>query len=279
MDAADQIRIDSENSEFWNTLCGSVFAQSIGVTDDSPASLARFDDWFFRLYPYLDGHLDLDDLKGRRVLEVGLGYGSVGQKIAAAGADYMGLDIAAGPVGMMRRRLRQSGLSGDATQGSILAAPFDEASFDVVVAIGCLHHTGDLLGAIRACRRLLRTGGRLTMMVYYAYSYRRWGQAPAETRRYLLRELAGYRGAAAGAQTQHRAAYDVDLEGNAAPHTDWISRRSLRDYFRRAGFGSFSDRLENIDQAGPHKSRPREELLGTPWPKIWGLDLYATARV
>ena len=130
MDAADQIRIDSENSEFWNTLCGSVFAQSIGVTDDSPASLARFDDWFFRLYPYLDGHLDLDDLKGRRVLEVGLGYGSVGQKIAAAGADYMGLDIAAGPVGMMRRRLRQSGLSGDATQGSILAAPFDEASFE-----------------------------------------------------------------------------------------------------------------------------------------------------
>ncbi|HWA21427.1 MAG TPA: class I SAM-dependent methyltransferase [Caulobacterales bacterium] len=278
MTADVQDHIDTANNAFWNTLCGTTFANSIGVTDDSPASLGRFDEWFFKLYPYLEDHVRSNELAGKRVLEVGLGYGSVGQRLAQAGADYMGLDIADGPVEMMRHRLRQAKLPGDATCASILNPPFPPASFDAVIAIGCLHHTGDLKGAIAQCRRLLKPGGRLTMMVYYAYSYRQWGQAKAETRHYLLRELMGYRGVVAGAKAAHRAAYDTDLEGNAAPHTDWISQTSLRRLFRDAGFRSSSTKLENIDQAGFHKDRPREEWLETMWPQIWGLDLYATAE-
>ena len=38
-------------------------------------------------------------LKDKRALEIGLGYGSLSQKMAEAGAGYTGLDIAAGPVG------------------------------------------------------------------------------------------------------------------------------------------------------------------------------------
>jgi SAM-dependent methyltransferase len=269
--------LDSANHDFWNTLCGSTFAKSIGVVDDSPASLKLFDDWYFRIYPYLDSHLGLENVRGKRVLEVGLGYGSVGQKLAEAGADYMGLDIASGPVAMMRHRLKQAGLPGDATCSNILDPPFADGHFDVIVAIGCLHHSGDLPGAIRRCRRLLRAGGRLTMMVYYSYSYRQWENAKSETLQLLQRELCGYRGVLAGAKAAHRAAYDTDGEGNAAPHTDWISKASLRYYFKTAGFRSSVLKLENIDQAGPYKDRTREELLETPWPQFWGLDLYATA--
>ncbi len=53
-----------------------------------------------------------------RVLEIGLGYGTVGQLLAQAGAVYHGLDIAAGPVEMMRQRLRWEGLEGEARAGS-----------------------------------------------------------------------------------------------------------------------------------------------------------------
>lgn len=268
--------VDSNNAAFWNELCGTQLAKSIGVTDNSPASLKRFDDWYFGFYPYLFVHIPFEDMQGKDVLEIGLGYGTVAQRLAEAGARYEGLDIAAGPVGMVNHRLNQSGLPGKAQQGSILEAPFPDQSFDFVVAIGCLHHTGNLQRAIDECHRVLRPGGKLVMMVYYAYSYRRWAQVPKETLGYMGRELIGYRGVMGNSAAGERAAYDANQSGDAAPHTDWISVRSLRRYCRK--FRSYSAHIENIDNGYPfHTSPQRRELLKTSYPRWIGLDLYATA--
>jgi 2-polyprenyl-3-methyl-5-hydroxy-6-metoxy-1,4-benzoquinol methylase len=78
---------------------------SLGIADRSAASLAIFDAWYFRLYPYLDKHLRPAELSGRKVLEVGLGYGSVAQRLARQGAIYSGFDIATGPVELVNHRL------------------------------------------------------------------------------------------------------------------------------------------------------------------------------
>ena len=83
--------VDTSNSEFWNELCGSQLARTLGVTDSSIPSLKRFDDWYFDFYPYLLPFVSAAGLKGRRVLEVGLGYGSLSQKVAEFGATYTGL--------------------------------------------------------------------------------------------------------------------------------------------------------------------------------------------
>jgi SAM-dependent methyltransferase len=266
----------ARNVSFWNELCGTTFARALAVTDDSPASLKRFDDWYFAFYPYLFIHIPFEDMKGKDVLEVGLGYGTVSQRIAEAGARYLGLDIAPGPVWMANHRLQQAGLSGQAQQGSILAADFADESFDFVVAIGCLHHTGDLRGAIDECHRILRPGGKLVFMVYYAYSYRRFYQARRETTQYALRELFGYRGVQGALAAKERAAYDANSAGEAAPHTDFVSVRSLRHLCRN--FSSFAGQTENIDNGTPfEKAAPRRELLKTLWPRLCGLDLYATA--
>jgi SAM-dependent methyltransferase len=267
----------ARNASFWNELCGTSFAKALGVIDDSPGSLKRFDDWYFAFYPYLLIHIPFEDMQAKDVLEVGLGYGTVSQRIAEVGARYHGLDIAAGPVWMANHRLAQAGLYGQARQGSILKADFfSNSSFDFVVAIGCLHHTGDLQTALDECHRILRPGGKLFCMVYNAYSYRRFYQARRETIRYAFRELLGYRGVAEAPTSKERAAYDANAAGDAAPHTDFISRRSLRHLCRK--FSSFSVQSENIDNGTPfEKSAPRRELLKTLWPRICGLDLYATA--
>jgi len=274
--SASSDEVSNRNAAFWSELCGTQLARSIGVTDDSPQSLKRFDDWYFSFYPYLFEHIPFAAMQGKDVLEVGLGYGTVSQRIAESGARYSGLDIAPGPVHMANHRLRQSGLPGAAQVGSILEAPFADASFDLVVAIGCLHHTGDLRRATDECRRLLRPGGKLVFMVYYAYSYRRLVQAPRHTLGYALRELAGYRGVVGASSERERAAYDASTSGEGAPHTDWISKRSLRSLCR--DFSAFECRTENIDNGVPFRwSRPRAELLKTPIPRWIGLDLYATA--
>jgi SAM-dependent methyltransferase len=218
----------------------------------------------------------LDELSGLEVLEVGLGYGSLAQKIAASGARYTGLDIAKGPVEMVRHRLRQAGLSGTAIQGSILAAPFADRSFDRIITIGCLHHTGEMRRAVNECRRLLRAGGLLTVMVYYAYSYRRWAQARMQTLRYLCAELSGYRGVVAPLSESETWSYDHNREGKVAPHTDFISVKSLRSLC--GAFVAFEWKLRNIAQEPPFKNRLREELLNTWWPDICGLEIYATAK-
>jgi SAM-dependent methyltransferase len=119
-----------------------------GITDASIDSLRRYDDNFLRYYPYLDRHIPWRDLRGKHVLEVGLGYGTVSQKLAENGAFFTGIDIAATPVAMVNHRLRQCGLAGEAIQGNILMPPFADGSFDAIVAIGCLHHTGNLGGSL-----------------------------------------------------------------------------------------------------------------------------------
>jgi SAM-dependent methyltransferase len=271
-----QDEISQKNAEFWSELCGSQLARSIGVTDSSVASLKKSDDWYFDFYPYLFDHIPFSKLKDKNVLEIGLGYGTVAQRIAESGAFYTGLDIAAGPVAMVNHRLQQNSLSGKALQGSILDPPFAPESFDTIIAIGCLHHTGDLAAAISHCHRLLRTGGSFIFMVYYAYSYRRWSQAPRNTFRYLFDEMNGERRVVGVAESKDRAAYDTNSAGEGAPHTDWISRKSLAVYCQE--FSSFKSAIENIDSEAPFKPWSRSQLLKTKIPFLMGLDLYATAQ-
>lgn len=267
--------ISKNNAAFWDELCGSHLAKSLGIADSSIQSLARFDDWYFDFYPYLFDHIPFSSMRGKRVLEVGLGYGTVAQRLAESGAVYTGLDIAQGPVSMVNQRLNQSKLMGEAVQGSILESQFPESTFDYVVAIGCLHHTGDLRCAIEQCHRLLKPGGQLIFMVYYAYSYRRFRMTPFLTIKNMLKEIFGYRGVVGNGSNRQRVAYDAGSKGGGAPHTDWISARSLKDYC--GSFTSFESTNENIDQEAPFWFTPRKELLKTKWPSILGLDIYATA--
>jgi len=273
--AQAQSATDEANTGFWDELCGSQLARSIGVVDDSPASLARFDAWYFDFYPYLQPWVPLAEMRGRDVLEIGLGYGSLSQVLAGTGAQYVGLDIAAGPVRMVNHRLKSANLPGHAQCGSILAPPFEPASFDFIVAVGSLHHTGNLQLAVDTCHALLRPGGTLCFMVYYAYSYRQLVQNRTASLAHADAETRGFRGVMGQVDAGMRAAYDADAAGRGAPHTDFVSRASLRRICRR--FERFDAKLMNIDQEPPFDATPRRQLLESEWPAKVGLDLYAKA--
>jgi SAM-dependent methyltransferase len=267
-----QSEIDAQNRRFWDELCGTALAKSLGVTDSSPPSLARFDKWYLDFYPYLLKHVPVELMAGKRVLEIGLGYGTLSQKIAEAGAIYSGLDIAAGPVAMVNQRLSQSGLSGKAVQGSVLEAPFGDGEFDWVVSIGCLHHTGNLQRALDECWRLLKPGGQAAIMVYSAYSYRQWFKQPLPTLRQTLAE----RGAAStpvSARTDaQRAAYDASTkDGTGAPETAFTSAAAMRRLARRWSHCKVT--RENIGQESIFRFLPRDVACRMFGP-VLGLDLY-----
>ena len=167
--------LDSKNSNFWTELCGTGLAINLGISDFSELSLKKFDDYYLNYYPFLKKYLHLSQVENKDVLEIGLGYGTVSSLLIKAKAKYIGLDIAEGPVGVVNLRTSYlpDNLAAKAQQGSALDNSFPDASLDYVIAIGSLHHTGDLKRAIAECHRVLRPGGKLCFMVYYSYSYRR----------------------------------------------------------------------------------------------------------
>jgi ubiquinone/menaquinone biosynthesis C-methylase UbiE len=267
--------VTAANAAFWDELCGSGFAQSLGITEQTPESLRRFDAAYMAFYPYLFDYLPVATLPGKRILEIGLGYGTLGQLVAGLGTDYTGLDIAATPVSMMQRRLTWLGLDEDsarAIQGSALEMPFEDASFDMVYAIGSLHHTGDLPRALAEVRRVLRPGGTTVFMVYNARSFRR-----ATMRVRTAKEQA--RGRLRDRGASERARYDTNSAGDAAPHTDFVTRRWLRTTLRDLGYSEMRVQARNWDDMyvrGRHL--PRAAMLGTA-DRVAGLDLYVTATL
>jgi SAM-dependent methyltransferase len=265
--------IDAANAAFWDTLCGSHLAQMLGVTDNGPGSLKRFDDWFFDFYPYLLTHVPVQTFKGKRVIEIGLGYGSLSQKILEAGAEYVGMDIALGPVAQSRHRMQQSGLHGEGIQRSFLDNGLPDSSFDAVVAIGCFHHTGNVQRCFDETWRILKPGGTAHLMVYNRYSHRRWMQNRESFKREFLKETFGLLDTAK-AEESERAANDTNLDGVAAPETVFLSAREIKRRMRR--FSKVKVIKENMDDSSdPQWDRKR--VLDS-WGRWMGLDCYIVAR-
>jgi SAM-dependent methyltransferase len=269
-------QIDRANAEFWNELCGTGLATAAGISGRSPEALARFDREFLSFYPYLKRYVQAHLTGGVSVLEIGLGYGTLGQHIAAADARYYGLDLAEGPVEMMRYRLRMLGAVPNVIRGSAYSLPFGPNSFDLVVSIGCFHHTGHLHGCIDEVHRVLRPRGTAVVMLYNQFSYRQWLQFPFHT-------LAALAGEVISGPADHRAnerqrrLYDMNSKGTAAPETVLVSTRRARSLFR--DYSHVEVRKENCDNIVPggRLLSLRQRCLSTFGPHA-GLDLYITAR-
>lgn len=258
-----QSAVDTENAAFWDTLCGWNLAQSAGITGRGPDDLRRFDDLYLGFYPYLENYVP-KDFGGKKVLEVGLGYGTLGQLIASRNADYYGADIAEAPVANMRRRLSWLGQPEDhAVQASVVELPFEDETFDYVYSIGCLHHTGDLERSVAEVHRVLATDGRAVVMLYNRNSLRRLRYA-------LVRALRGPRGGSL--DDELRGVYDAHDSGEAAPHTDFVSRGEVRRLFRN--FARVKIDVRNFD--GYAFGIKREWFLGN-LARAVGLDLYIVA--
>ena len=271
MSARAQEQIDSSNAEFWDELCGTRLAQSVGINDASPESLARYDAAYLDFYPYLERYMPAPDEEGR-VLEVGLGYGTVGQRLAASRLEYHGVDIAEGPVRMMRHRLGHLGVADAEARvrvASVLDLPHDSGFFDRFYSIGCLHHTGDIPGSVSEAHRVLRPGGTAVVMLYAKHSYRQAGLA--------LKSLPGrLRRGGHDHDEWLRWRWDHNLAGEAAPFTEYSSTAEVGRMF--GDFSSVEIRRENFDSSRVlwRFYIPRERLLGLP-ARLAGRDLYVTA--
>jgi SAM-dependent methyltransferase len=276
-----QEKIDEENKLFWNELCGTQLAKELGVKDGSPESLGKFDNFYLDYYPYLTDYLHLDQVQGKNVLEVGLGYGTVSQLLACANAHYHGLDIAANAVAMAKHRLAQNNKTGDVRVGSMVTCPFPDNYFDYVISIGCFHHTGNFQACIDQTHRILKEGGKAIIMVYNKFSLRQWVWWPFKTTKNLIGQY--NKNARASVSQAQRRAYDASCTQEAAPMTEFFSVREIEAIFN--AYRSVHVTRENFDEAfkinigrfNLYKFKSRKHYLASNLVRHLGLDLYIEA--
>ena len=120
--------------------------------------------------PFLPEFFRYAKLRGKRVLEIGVGNGIDAVEMARAGASYSGIDVTERHVELTRANFAQSGLS--ATQlirGDFLEHSFAEP-FDAVYSFGVLHHIPQEREYLARVREVLKPDGRLLAGFYSRYS-------------------------------------------------------------------------------------------------------------
>lgn len=269
-----QETLNASNEQFWTDLCGSQMAREVGVTEITAESLQRYDDAYLSFYPYLTDHVPPEALRGKKVLEIGLGYGTLGTRLMKAGAEYTGVDISPGPIEMMQYRMEAYGLSGELHQGDFLSMDLAGQTFDAVVSIGCLHHTGSLEQGINRVHSVLNPGGLAMVMVYNAFSYRHWIEHPLKTLGHGLSEMISP--PTPSESDTLRTMYDSDSDGAGCPFTEFSSIKRLEQLF--SDFSSFSCTKENCadGKIANFKFADRKTLLPI-LGRALGIDLYCQA--
>ncbi|GMV42778.1 MAG: hypothetical protein AMXMBFR64_44940 [Myxococcales bacterium] len=130
------------------------------------------------------------ELRGRaaRVLDVGCGTGATLAALArvvGAEGDVRGVEPDAGALEFCARR----GLSG-VVQGRAEALPFDDGSFDLVLALDVIEHIEDDAAAVRELARVTRPGGAVLVTVpAHPLLWSRHDEALHHVRRYRRGEL------------------------------------------------------------------------------------------
>lgn len=107
-----------------------------------------------------------DAFRERRVLDVGCGPGWISVQYALRGAHVDSVDLTERAVDLTNAHLAHRGLSATVRVGNAEDLPFDDATFDLVVSSGVLHHTPNTPQAFSECLRVLKPGGRAKITLY-----------------------------------------------------------------------------------------------------------------
>lgn len=164
---------DSELKErvraFWQAHpCGTKFSDA---ATGSREFFDRIEQHRFEKEWHIPEAADFAGAQGLRVLEIGCGIGTDGLQFAKAGAIYTGVDLTEAAVELAQKNFSSAGVSGEFKVADAEHLDFPDESFDLVYSHGVLHHTPDIQAAVKEVYRVLKRGGRATVMLYHRGSY------------------------------------------------------------------------------------------------------------
>lgn len=116
---------------------------------------------------HLSKHLDFSKLKGKKILDVGCGQGTISKILSEAGANVYGIDLSETSINYVKKNYPEIKVK----VGNALKIDFPNNYFDIVVCIGVLHHTPDTRKGFEECVRITKPGGKILILLYTKYHY------------------------------------------------------------------------------------------------------------
>lgn len=156
------------------------------------------------------------DVEGHCVLDAGCGSGPLSAALRDRGAMVTGFDLSPAMVDLARARL---GDGADVTVHDLAdPLPYDDATFDDVVASLVLHYLKDWTEPLAELRRVLKPGGRLILSVNHPMVYTALNP---EADYFDIAELS----------------FEAEHAGRTVVYTIWHRPlQAMADAFTRAGF-------------------------------------------
>ena len=149
--------------------------------DDFDAKMNRYD--LERRLEIIFDELLTEDLTGQKLLDAGCGTGWFSARACSRGAVVTSLDVGERLLAQVAKKCDSERVVGD-----VLALPFPDGHFDVVVSTEVIEHTVDPSRAIAELTRVLRPGGTLVVTV----PNRTWHFAVTIANALHLRPYEGY---------------------------------------------------------------------------------------
>ncbi|MGH9239442.1 MAG: class I SAM-dependent methyltransferase [Vicinamibacterales bacterium] len=109
--------------------------------------------------------LDIEEVRGKRVAEIGSGTGRIVDMLLRAGAEHVFALEPSDAFDVLVRNLATHGARVECLRATGEHLPADR-QFDLVVSIGVLHHIPDPPPVVRAAYASLRPGGRIVVWLY-----------------------------------------------------------------------------------------------------------------
>jgi SAM-dependent methyltransferase len=114
-----------------------------------------------------DTIIPFNELHDMDVLEIGVGQGTHAQLLASHCRSFTGIDITSAATEMTKKRFQLFNIPGTVLQMDAERMEFPDKSFDYVWSWGVIHHSADTQRVLEEIHRVLRPGGKCTVMVYY----------------------------------------------------------------------------------------------------------------
>jgi SAM-dependent methyltransferase len=130
----------------------------------------------FTAEPHIPGFCEFDRWKGKKVLEIGSGIGTMAINFARAGAEYTGIELSDASMDLTRKRFDVYGYTGRFYVGDAehLSEFVPVEPYDLVFTWGVIHHSPNPARILENVRSYMRTGTTLKVMVYARNSWKNY---------------------------------------------------------------------------------------------------------
>lgn len=174
--AEEAARWQIANRAFWeNTPMRYDWKQSIAPVEFSAEFYQEIDERFLadacKFIPWksipFDALIDFETLKQKDVLEIGVGCGTHAQLLATHARSFTGIDLTNYAVNCTAIRMAVNNIDAKVLQMDAEKMAFADNSFDFIWSWGVIHHSANTRQVLSEMNRVLRPGGKATVMVYH----------------------------------------------------------------------------------------------------------------